>query len=310
MKIAFKPRQWAGIGVVLVLVGAVSWWAGQRVADVSSKQIKVVASFYPFYEFARQVAGDKADVTSVTPSGTEPHDYEPTPQELVAVRNADVFVYDGATLEPWAAKVVGEVKGTVVKASDGVTLREGLSEEGKPEPGTTDPHFWLDPQVASGVVDSITAALVKQAPGDKAYFEARAQAYKEQLAALDAAYVRGLATCQKRTVITSHAAFGYLSARYNFTALPIAGLSPEEEPNPAKIAELATLAKQQGIGYVFFESLVSPKLAQTVADEAGAKTLVFDPIEGVSDADQKAGRDYLSISRDNLANLRLALACQ
>src|SRR6185369_16467104 len=139
---------------------------------------------------------------------------------------------------------------------------------------------------------------------------ANAEDYKTKLTELAGRFEQGLATCQLRTIVTSHAAFGYLAKRYNIDVESIAGVSPEVEPSAAKLAELSALVKSKGIKYVFFESLVPTRLADTIAAETGAKTLVFDPIEGVSDAAQKQGKNYITIQEQNLANLRTALACQ
>lgn len=307
-----KVRQIIGIGLVGIVLGG-TYFLGGRLAERtgdSSGKVSVVTSFYPLYEFARQVGGDKVSVTNVTPAGSEPHDYEPTPQQLVQAREAKVFAYNGGSMEPWTENFVKDYTGTLVNGSAGIELRSGVNEDGVAEPGLKDPHYWLDPVLAQKTVNDIRDALVKADPANASYYRNRAEQYGDKLTALDREFTDGLRECRVRTVVTSHAAFGYMAARYNFEAVAISGLNPEEEPSPAKLAELSELVKSRQIGYVFFESLVSPKLAETVANEAGAKTIVFDPIEGVSDDDQKTGKDYLAIQRENLASLRTAMACQ
>ncbi|HEY5667884.1 MAG TPA: zinc ABC transporter substrate-binding protein [Candidatus Saccharimonadales bacterium] len=269
--------------------------------NVSSGKVNVVASFYPLYDFAKHVGGDKVQVTNVTPAGAEPHDYEPSPKMLAAARASEVFIFNGEWLEPWTSKFLRDrdYAGTTVMGGSGISLRKG-----------NDPHYWLDPVDAQQIVNNIRDGLSEADPNNSGYYAARANAYNAQLAQLDDEFKHGLAQCEQHTVISSHQAFGYIAARYDFSVEAIAGLSPEEEPSAERLAALSNIIKQDGIHYVFFESLVSPRLADTIAAETGAKTLVFDPIEGLSDAAQKQGKDYLSVQRENLRSLRIALACK
>lgn len=262
----------------------------------------IVTTFYPLYEFAKHITGDHTSVTNITPAGVETHDYDPSPQALAIAQKADVFVYNGGTMEPWVNNFLKEYKQTAIKGSANIDLL--TSEEG------SDPHYWLDPTLARQTVNNIENALSKANPNRKDLYAKNAAAYNAQLAQLDTDLARGLQTCQSRTIVTAHNAFSYFAKRYNLEVVPIAGLSPEEEPSPAKLAEVSTLVRQKNIKYIFFESLVSSRLADTIAQETGAKTVVFDPIEGVSDEDQKQGKNYISIQRDNLSALRTALACQ
>jgi zinc transport system substrate-binding protein len=278
--------------------------------NATNDKLKVVASYYPLYDIAKNVGGDKVQVTNITPAGSEPHDYEPTPQQLVEAQKAGVFVYNGATLEVWANKFLPDFKQTVINASQGINLQQGQDEAGKASSKIKDPHFWLDPVLAEQIVNNVRDGLSKADSKDKDYFSAKADSYKAELAQLDKDFQTDLANCQSRSTITSHAAFGYLAKRYNLDIASIAGVSPDVEPSAAKLAELTQMVKDKNIKYVFFESLVSPRLADTIAKETGAKTAVFDPIEGISEDDQKQGKDYLSVQRENLANLRTALSCR
>lgn len=283
----------AALGVIITL--------RQTPSGQVSGKITISASFYPLYEFAKQVGGDKVSVTNITPAGTEPHDFEPTPQTLLATQNAAMFIYNGGTMEPWVDKFLPDYKHVAVKASDHIDLHQ--TNQG------ADPHFWLDPVLAQQIVNNIRDGLTKVQPASKDYFAQNAAVYNKQLDALDARIKTGLQTCQTRTIITSHDAFGYYAQRYNLQAVAIAGMDPSEEPSAAKLAELSNLVKQQNVQYVFFESLVSPKLAATIAQETGTKTAVFDPLEGLTDDVQKAGKTYISVQQDNLAALRVALRC-
>ena len=261
--------------------------------------VPVVASFYPLWEFARQVGGDRATVTSLVPPGVEPHDWEPSPQDVAAVRKARLFIYNGGGFEPAVDRLLRELgPGTVtVAATAGI------------EP-LDDPHVWLDPVLAQRQVDAIRAALERvDPPGAPRYVE-NAAAFKAKLAALDEAYRTGLATCARRSLIVSHAAFTSLARRYGLKQIAITGVAPQSEPSPAELARIARLARAENARYVFFETLVSPKLAETIAREIGARTLVLNPLEGLTREEAAAGRDYLGLMRDNLAQLRTGLECR
>lgn len=278
-------------GIVLML--------GQTAADKSdSSKLTVTASYYPLYDFAKNVGGDKVQVTSLTPAGAEPHDYEPSAKALAEARRSDVFVYNGGVFEPWADTFVRDYRQEAVKARSGIAIAAG------------DPHFWLDPVLAQKIVGNIRDGLSRADPANKQYYAKNADSYIAKLVRLDEDFRSGLGRCDQDTIITSHDAFSYVSQRYGFSVESIAGLSPEEEPSAARLAELSDLMNEKGIGYVFFESLVSPALADTIAQETGAQTLVLDPIEGLNNEDQKQGKDYVSVQQENLANLRTALACE
>lgn len=304
----YTTRAIALVITVAVALGA-GWWVAGRQNEAANNKLTVVASFYPLYEFARQVGGDRVTVSNLTPAGVEPHDYEPTPQQLAKLQQADVVVYNGGTMEPWTENAVADLGSKALNASTGLSLREGLSEDGQPLAGSRDPHYWLDPVAVQTVVRTIADKFAEVDPSGRSYYDDRARGYIAKLAALDADYQAGLKQCRTRTIVTSHDAYSYVAARYNLNVEAIAGLSPEEEPSVAKLAQLSQLVRSQNLKFVFFEELVSPKLAETVAQEAGAQTLVYDPIEGLSDEDIAAGKDYLSVQRENLANLRQAMEC-
>lgn len=307
---------------LLAIVTAGIVYIGNRshtpVRDTS--KVTVAASFYPLYEFARQVGGNDVRVTNITPPTAEPHDFEPPAKILADTSKAAVFIYNGASFEPWTASFVRDYEGVIIKASNGVFLSEGHHDhrEGVRHPGSqahtatgeTDPHFWLDPVWASQVVDSITLGLIQADPGHATDYKKRAAAYQGKLMQLDAAFRKGLEQCDQKTIVASHGAFSYVAQRYGFHVESIAGIRPDQEPDVARLAELATIVKEKHIPVVFFESLVSPRLADTIAKETGARIAVLDPVEGLSDEAKKEGKNYLSIQRENLANLRSALACR
>lgn len=264
--------------------------------------VTVVASFYPLAEAAERVGGHDVEVANLTPAGTEPHDLELTPDQVDAIEDADVVLYVGGGFQP-AVEDVAERRGEgSVDVLAGLDLEEG-------DDGELDPHFWLDPTLLARAVDAVEEALGDAEPQARPEFEANADDYRDDLAGLDEELKAALAGCRRRDVVTSHAAFSYLARRYDLVQVPIAGLSPEAEPNPARLAELTDLIGDRGVTTVFYESLVSPDVAETLAREAGVDTAVLDPIEGLSEADVEAGGDYATVMRRNLAALRTALAC-
>ena len=256
----------------------------------------VVAAFYPLAFAAEEIGGRNVHVENLTPPGAEPHDIELTPQEVARLQKADVVLYLSHGFQPAVEQAVAGAQGRRVDVLAGIGLRRGVGDEA----GKSDPHVWLDPVLYSRVVRRIGAAV--GAP-------ARANTLAHRVLALDADYRRGLAHCERRDFVTSHAAFGYLADRYHLHQVPITGIDPESEPSPKRLKSLIDLVRSEHVTTVFFERLVSPKLAETVARDAGAKAAVLDPIEGLTPAEQRRGVDYFSLMRQNLSQLRAALGC-
>lgn len=264
-------------------------------------KIKVAASFYPLSEFARQVGSNNIQVRNIVPAGTEPHEFEPTPKDVAEIYSSQIFLINGSSMDPWAEKIKEDLtnKGVVVvNMSEKVDLITG------------DPHFWLDPNIAQKEVEIVRDTLIKIDPNHGKDYQENAYTYLDSLKQLDNKYSMGLSSCKMKDVVTSHAAIGYLAKRYNFSQTAIAGLSPEEEPSPKRMGEIAQIAKEKKIKYIFFETLVSPTLAQTIANEIGAKTLVFNPLEGLTEEEIIQGKNYISVMEENLVNLQTALSCQ
>ena len=304
-------RSRAAMTVFVFAAGAIALaGCGQEVGTQSARPL-VVASFYPHYEFARQVAGDRAEVISLVPTGAEPHDWEPSPQDVVRIGQARVFVYNGAGFERWIDSLAGGVGATgavTVRATDGIEL---LTADRRGErTAVADPHVWLDPVLVQHEVEAIRSALAKADPPNETAYADRARAFTTRLAALDATYAKGLAQCARRDLIVSHDAFGYLARRYRLLVVPVMGLAPDAEPSPAQLASIIRLATRRSVKYVFFESLVSPKLAETLAREVGARTLLLNPIEGRTREEAAAGKGYVELMEENLTNLRTALECR
>jgi zinc transport system substrate-binding protein len=254
-------------------------------------KLEVIAAAYPFAWLAQQVGGPDVVVTDLVKAGAEPHDVELTPRQVGAVQRAAVVVH----LKGFQPAVDDVLQG----GSQGYDLGAVVGQ--LPD---KDPHVWLDPvrmqAAATGLADRLAAKDPKHAAG----YRARAKAVATALGALDTTFTTALTRCARRDIVTSHSAFGYLADRYNLVQRGISGLTPDAEPSPRRVAEVAKFAKATGVTTIFFESLVDPKVARTVAAEIGAKTAVLDPVEGVTGDD-----DYLSVQRRNAQALHAALGC-
>lgn len=295
--------------IILLLVWTVVHGKSTVPTKQSNKKISVVASFYSIHFLASQIGADEADVYNVTPAGSEPHDYEPTSQDIARIEKSNMLIINGAKLEPWTEKIKDDLAGknvTVVTLSNDLTTQQFTDEEGET---VSDPHIWLSPKLAKLEAAKITEAFVEKDAKRKDFYQANYQKLAMKLDDLDTSYKQGLATCQQKNIITSHAAFGYLAQAYGLRQVPIAGLSPDAEPSSKELAQIAQFAKENNVKYIFFESLVSPKLSETLAKEVGAQTLVLNPIEGLSDDDRKADKNYFTVMQDNLRNLRIGLQC-
>jgi zinc transport system substrate-binding protein len=277
-------------------------------------KVRIAASFYPLSEFSRAVGGDHVSVINLVPAGVEPHDWEPTTRHILRLNEARLFVYNGAGFEHWTAKTLTSLNNqnlVGVETTQGFHLINlaGAEPGGNSGLGVVDPHIWLDPQGAIHQVTEIRTALVQVDPANRVAYEANASAYTAKLTALDQEFREGLSQCRTKRFFTSHAAFSYLAAQYGLEQHAIMGLSPDAEPKPQDLSRIVNEAKQWGIRYIFFETLVSDKVAKTVAGEVGAKTLVLNPLEGLTTAEIQQGQNYLSVMRTNLINLKLALEC-
>ncbi|MDQ0919711.1 metal ABC transporter substrate-binding protein [Paenibacillus sp. V4I5] len=290
----------------------------------SDGKLNVVTSFYPMYEFTKQVAGDHANVISLVPSGTEPHDWEPSAKDMTQLKNANLFVYNGI-VEGWAEQALKSAENknrVVVEAIKGIELMEGLPEDEHAEDHKEedkdhkeeahgdeilDPHVWLTPVLAQKEIEAIVIGLTQADPAHKEDYRKNADAYIGKLKALDESFKTGLKNVKRKEFVTQHAAFGYLAKEYGLTQVPIAGLSPEEEPAPDKMAEIIKFAKDNNVQTIFFETLVDPKVANTIAKEVGAKTDVLNPLEGLTDDEKKKNLDYIGVMTNNLEALKKAL---
>lgn len=256
---------------------------GTQPADTAAGdgRLRVLTSFYPMYDFACKIGGDCIDVTNMVPSGTEPHDWEPSTNDLKNLEKADVFIYNGADMEPWADDLLVSRSDTlrVVEASENVELRttDGEHEHAHEHEdadhhhGDFDPHVWLDPENAKIEMEAIRDALCAADPENSTVFQSNYEKYAAELDALDAEFREKLAPLPNRTIVVAHEAFGYLCDAYGLTQVGIEGLSPDSEPDPGRMAEVIDFVREHSISTIFFEELVSPKVAEAIASETGAQ---------------------------------------
>lgn len=289
---------------------------GGSASDSGGGKLDVVASFYPLEFIARTVGGDAVNVTTLTAPGVEPHDLELTPKQVGEIAEAKLVVFE-KDLQPAVDEAVEQnakdagfdVAPAAQLEATGADFEE--HEEGAEaaahKDGALDPHFWLDPVRYAAVVKAVEDRLVSVDSANAAGYHERAKALLDQVGKLDTDYKTGLANCTLKTFVTSHEAFAYLAKRYGLTMVGIAGFTPDAEPAPARIKEVQDIVKAQHVTTIFYEELVSPKVAETIAKDVGVKTAVLSPIEGLSDANSQ--ETYLTLMRRNLQELQKANGC-
>lgn len=273
----------------------------------TGSKLKVYTSFYPLYDFAVKIGGDKIKVTNLVPAGTEPHDWEPATTDILSLEKGNILIYNGAGLEHWVEQVTASLENKdllLVNASDGITLIQGNDEEGG---SSYDPHIWLSITNAKKEMENIKNALVKADPDNKDFYEANFMKYGAEFDALDAKFKEKLSALPDKDIVVAHQAFAYLCSDYGLNQVAIEGLGADSEPDAKRMAEIVDFARNKNIKTIFFEELVSPKVAQAIASQIGASTDVLNPLEGLTQEQVNAGEDYLSVMEENLNALVKAL---
>jgi len=298
----------ARIILALVLSFQIIGCGGDENTAGDAEQHDVVVSFYPLAYAAERVGGESLSIRNLTPPGAEPHDVELSARDVERVRSAAVVLYFGSGFQPGLERAVEGADGETIDLLEGLDLRMGgAPDEHEAEHAEerarkgVDPHVWLDPVRYAQIVERIGTILDR--PDEAA-------ALKRESMALDGEFRTGLENCERRELVTSHAAFGYLAERYGLEQIAITGLSPEAEPTAGELERVVEKVREHGATTIFFETLVSPRIAQTVAREANSRTAVLNPLEGLTEEDIDAGADYFSVMRTNLAALREALECR
>jgi zinc transport system substrate-binding protein len=323
----------AGLALVASATLAGCSTQGASGSTDESDGVRVLASFYPLQYVTEQIGGDLVTVDNLTPPAAEPHDLELSPAQVREIGTADLVVYLSGFQNAVDEGVEARAPEHVIDAADAAGLVEhaeeteeehaehaGETEEEHAEHadehadehdhGATDPHFWLDPSKLATVGQAVADELAAVDPEHADEYAAGAQRLGQQLDELDQEFADGLAACQGATLVTSHAAFGYLADRYSLEQVGISELDPEVEPSPARLREIGDIVEQRGVRTLYSETLVSPKVTETLADDLGVKTAVLDPLEGLSEDATAAGDDYVSVMRANLAELEEGLVCE
>jgi zinc transport system substrate-binding protein len=301
----------------------------QREPAPSAGKLSVTTTLFPLYDFVRQVGGDRVEARLLLPPGVEPHVYEPTPEDIVRVSKAAVFVYTNRFMEPWATEIVNSVGGgagpLVIDASAGVRfLPRSRSLAGKTgrhegeggghaeaQAQGADPHIWLSIPNAATMVENIAAGLMMKDPENKSLYERNAKEFRARLDQLDRDFREGLAVCKTRMFLHGgHFAFAYLADRYGLTYRSAYPVTAEAEPTPRTIMELITLMRKNSLRYIFYEELITPRTATVIAEETGATLLMLHGIHNVSREELDGGATYLSLMHRNLEHLRKGLQCR
>lgn len=292
-----------------------------------SEKMKVAATIYPLAFFAEQIGGDLLEVTTIVPQGLEPHDYEPAPNDLKALYDADLVVYNGAALEPWIEDMEFELMQENVElfeASSYVELipleeeseesfhfipRANAHETGE-EHTEWDPHVWLDPLRSKQIVQALAANLASIDPENAETYINNAKVVMGDLDKIDSSFSTTLQTCTGRDFVTSHAAFAYLADRYGLTMIPITGINPHSEPSIKELGEISNLVEAKGLSVIYTETLIDSSFAETITEETGATLMTLNPLEGLTADEVNAGENYFSILKKNFENLQVGLSCE
>jgi zinc transport system substrate-binding protein len=309
-----KLRIVLGLLAILLAIGLTGCGTASE-DELEPGKVNVVTSFYPLYYFSQQIGGERAHVVNLIAAGVEPHDWTPKSKDLKAVSNAQIFLYNGAGLEGWVDQFLqglgSDRQVLTVEASKGIELIKGNPEaEGESAAGSqldVDPHTWVSPRSAFVMATNIRDAFIEVDPDHKAEYESNYKDLSDRLTQLDAKFRDGLTGLARRDIVVSHQAFGYLGRDYGLHQIAVMGLSPDAEPRAQDLLRISRFVKQNHVPYIFFEELVSPELAETLASEAGVATLELNPVEGLTPEQEQAGDTYFSLMERNLSNLQKAL---
>lgn len=321
-------RKIGSCAIVFVMLTTLVGCASTNQIELEENQVNVVTSFYPLYDFAQKIGGDYVHVVNLVPAGVEPHEWSPKSGVMRKMTQADLLIYHGVGLESWIDDFLHSRKAdsslVVVEASNGVELIPAKESEHADEAdhhdeashadetehnhGAYDPHTWLSPRNAIVLAKNIRDGLIQVDPVHRSAYETNYEQLALQLTQLDQKFRTALTSLEKKEIAVSHEAFNYLCKEYGLTQIAIMGLSPDAEPTAQKIKEVNNFIQAHELKYIFFEELVSDKLAKTLANDLGIQTLVLNPLEGLTEAQQAAGMDYISVMEQNLKHLVQALS--
>ena len=302
------------IVIFMTVVAVFIRLASVQKPDVRRDKLIVVTTLFPLYDMTKNIGGNKADVLLLLPPGAEAHTFEPKPSDIVKINEADIFIYTGMFMEPWAADIIKSVKNKkliVVDASKGVKMIPAVFHDADEPVGSMDPHIWLDFDNAKVMVGSIKQAFISKDNRNADFYSQNALTYNNQLTQLDNEYRTSLSGCQTKEIIyAGHYAFGYLAKRYGLKYLAAQGVSPDSEPTAKDLIKLINQINKDKIKYVFYEELTSPKIAETIAGETHAKILMLNAAHNLSKEQFESGTSYFEILKSDLDNLNAGLVCK
>ncbi len=311
-----KTKSIIRIIITLLIIGSLVGCSSEQVKNDNDK-IQIMTTLFPQYDFAKQIVKDKGEVSLLLPPGVEAHSYEPTPQDVVKIRKADVFIYTSEHMEPWALKMVQDIGSENLKV---INLSEGLNlididhdehddHDGHDHVDGKDPHTWLDPVYAQQMVKNIMNGLIEVDSKEAKFYTENGEKYIEELKALDESFIEAFKKTKTDTIIYGgHFAFGYFTQRYNLNHIsPYIGFSPNAEPTPNRIIELIKTLEKAEIKVIYYEELVDPKVATIISKETGAKMLLLHGAHNISKKELQSNITYVEIMRANLEKLKEGL---
>lgn len=316
-----RKQLWRILSIsVFVLIFSLTAYVGtnttKKTLERDETKLQVYTSFYAIYDFTNKIGGDKIQLYNLVPTGTEPHDWEPTAGNMLSLETADILFYNGLGMEHWVDTVANSLDNknitfAALSSAPNLDLLNGTHDhddnENHNDSDSIDPHIWLNPQNVVREAEYIKNILSEKDPKNKNYYEQNFNDFKKNLDLLDADYKEQLSTFSNRNIVVAHEAYSYLCNAYNLTQVAINGISADAEPSPAKMAEISDFVKNNNVKYIFTEELLNKKTAETIANETGAQLLILSPFEGLTDEQIQNGDDYISVMYKNLENIKKAL---
>jgi len=294
-------KAFVAIFLLFLIVGCEKQSENQ-ILDTSKPQI--YTSFYAIYDFTQKIGGDKIQLYNIIPTGTEPHDWEPSAKDMANIKNANILFYNGAGLETWINKIKSSLSDDKINY---IELSSGIELIKNEDNSITDPHVWLNPENVKIQMNVIKNQLCQIDEKNKDYYEQNYNQMTEKLDVLNNNYISALSNLKNNNIVVAHQAYAYLCNAYNLNQIAIEGIEANSEPSPKKMSEITKYISENNIKYIFYENLINPKIAQSIADETGVQLLELSPYEGLTDEQLKNNDDYFSIMYKNLENLKKAL---
>jgi len=276
-------------------------------SEANQSELFIYTSIYPIQFITEQIAGEIATVESIYPPGVDAHTYEPTSREMTQMANSDAFIYLGNFMEVFAEKAVATLESQNITFIE-IGAHEDLFKQQNNHHGHDDghhhsdfdPHIWLDPLRMIEMATIINHELIKLAPDHKDQFNENLTQLVDKLNELDQQFIERLEQKTNKTIIVSHAAYGYWEERYDLEQIPLSGMTSLDEPSQKELAKIAGVAQEKNIGYVLFEQNSSNRLANVIQDYLEAEALYLHNLEILTEEDIKNNDDYFSLMKANL----------